>query len=68
MNKLEQIQIDQNLIKELGGTTVIAKKLNVSKQRVNNWFSRGIPALIKLTYPNIFLKRKIKNAKITTIL
>ena len=62
MNKLEQIQLDQNLIKELGGTTAIAKKLNISKQRVNNWFSRGIPAIIKLTHPNIFLKRK-RNAK-----
>ena len=56
MNKKDQIQIDQNLIKQLGGSSALAKKLNISKQRVSNWMNRGIPPIIKLTYPNIFLK------------
>ena len=66
MNKKDQIQIDQNLIKQLGGSSALAKKLNISKQRVSNWMNRGIPPIIKLTYPNIFLKRKSKNVEKTT--
>jgi hypothetical protein len=52
---------DKELIIQLGGASVLAKRLNLSKQRVHNWISRGIPPSIKLQYPHIFLKKK-KNA------
>ena len=62
MNKNDQTSLDKSLITQLGGTSVIAKKLGISKQRVHNWLNRGIPASIKLAYPNMFLKKKVKNA------
>ncbi len=52
---------DKELIIELGGASVIAKRLGLSKQRVHNWIARGIPPAIKLQYPQIFLKKR-KNA------
>jgi len=55
------IQSDKELITKLGGSSALAKKLGLSKQRVNNWNTRGIPSYIKLTYPKIFLSKKVKN-------
>jgi len=54
------IQNDKDLIIQLGGSSVLAKHLNLSKQRVHNWMTRGIPASIKLAYPKIFLKKPKK--------
>jgi len=55
----KQIELDRELIKKLGGSTVLAKKLGFTngKQRVHNWISRGIPSYIKLSYPKIFLQK-----------
>ena len=55
------IQSDKELITKLGGSSALAKRLGLSKQRINNWNTRGIPPSIKLTYPKIFLSKKVKN-------
>ena len=61
MNKQDQIQSDKELIAFLGGTTMLAKKLGItSKQRINNWMTRGIPASVKLAYPKLFLNKRVK--------
>lgn len=60
MTKQDQIKLDQELIATLGGASFLAKKLQVSKQRVHNWMNRGIPASIKLAYPKLFLNKRIK--------
>jgi hypothetical protein len=65
---------DKDLIRELGGPTKVAELLELDKekggvQRVANWMSRGIPAKVKLAYPNLFLpadfavKRRRKSEK-----
>jgi hypothetical protein len=50
---------DRELIKFLGGPTKVAALLNLkqkgSVQRVQNWYLRGIPAKVKLQYPEVFL-------------
>jgi hypothetical protein len=49
---------DQQLIKELGGPTKVARLLGFDKhgpQRVQNWLLRGIPSSMKLRHPNLFL-------------
>lgn len=47
------------MIKKLGGASRVAKLLGYDKrggvQRVQNWISRGIPSLVKLNHPEIFL-------------
>jgi DNA invertase Pin-like site-specific DNA recombinase len=58
MTKQDEIQADRELILALGGTSYIAKKLQISKQRVHNWLTRGIPASIKLRNPRLFLRKK----------
>ena len=61
MDKQFQLQSDKDLIAQLGGPTILAKKLGfASKQRVHNWLTRGIPPSIKLAYPTIFLKKTRK--------
>jgi len=54
------IQSDKELITKFGGSSALAKKLGLSKQRVHNWFTRGIPASIKLKHPKLFLKKSTK--------
>jgi hypothetical protein len=56
----KQIELDKELIHLYGGTTALAKKLGIAKQRVNNWRTRGIPASIKIKYPKLFLKKYTK--------
>lgn len=46
---------DNQLLEELGGTGKVAARLGFSAQRVCNWRQRGIPAHIKLKFPDIFL-------------
>jgi len=47
------------------GGTKLARKLGLlthhDRIKVNLWKTRGIPAKIKLQYPEIFLKRKFKD-------
>jgi len=50
---------DAELIMYYGGPARLAAKLNWTErhavQRVSNWRRRGIPAAIKLKYPELFL-------------
>jgi hypothetical protein len=56
MNKT-QIDDDKALIANLGGATILSKRLGFkSPQRVHNWLYRGIPASVKLAHPKLFLK------------
>ena len=58
MNKNDQLQLDADLIAQLGGPSTLAKRLGFnSKQRVHNWLTRGIPPAVKLADPKIFLKK-----------
>lgn len=54
------IHSDADLIRSLGGPSVVAKKIAsgkpVSAQRVQNWLTRGIPAQVKLDHPHLFLR------------
>jgi hypothetical protein len=61
MDNEEIIQADRVLILNLGGTTKVAEALGFDKtaggvQRVQNWMTRGIPAQVKLDYPDLFLR------------
>lgn len=47
---------DWDLIRELGGPSKVAALLGVSAQRVANWKARGIPSLMKLNHPHLFLR------------
>jgi len=55
---------DREIIEYYGGGTKLARKLGLlthhDRIKVNLWKTRGIPAKIKLQYPEIFLKRKFK--------
>lgn len=46
---------DKDLLQELGGPVRVAKLLGVSPQAVCNWKVRGIPAHIKVRFPDLFL-------------
>ena len=46
---------DSELIDAWGGTGELARRLDVTPQRVCNWRRRGIPARIKNEFPNMFL-------------
>lgn len=49
---------DAEIIKSLGGPTVLARRLGFKTpdgaRRVHNWIARGIPAKVKLEHPAIF--------------
>lgn len=51
---------DSELIDSLGGPTKVAELLGLDKrggvQRVHNWKTRGIPAAVKLSRPDLFLQ------------
>lgn len=51
---------DTTLIEHLGGPARLAARLGYDKkpggvQRVHNWRTRGIPASVKVEFPEIFL-------------
>lgn len=52
---------DKEIIETLGGPAKVAELLGYNKpgghQRVHNWLTRGIPAKVKLSYPDIFMNR-----------
>lgn len=62
----ERITRDKALIEELGGPAKLADRLGYDKdggvQRVQNWTTRGIPAAVKVTRPDLFMKDAIKRA------
>lgn len=49
---------DAKLIEALGGPAALARRLGLNPdtgtQRVHNWKTRGIPALIRLNHPEVF--------------
>ena len=45
---------DKKKIAELGGVSALARRLNVTPQRVQNWTKRGIPAKVKLDNYELF--------------
>lgn len=47
---------DKELIKKLGGAKILGKYLGLKNphQTVGNWGRRGIPAKVKLDYPELF--------------
>lgn len=52
---------DAQLIESLGGPAKVARMLRYDTatggiQRVHNWLRRGIPARVKLDYPEVFLR------------
>lgn len=60
MDNTETLSPDAELIKSLGGPTKVAELLGFDKaaggvQRVQNWLTRGIPAAVKVSRPDLFL-------------
>jgi phage terminase Nu1 subunit (DNA packaging protein) len=53
---------DNALISELGGVAELARLLDYTIQRVQNWKTRGIPSDEKLKRPDLFL-RDLTNRK-----
>jgi hypothetical protein len=55
---------DKEIIEYYGGATKLAHKLGFSSHhdviKVNQWKTRGIPARVKLTFPEVFLRRIFK--------
>lgn len=50
---------DRELIEKLGGPAKVAEMLKFDKggvQRVHNWLTRGIPAKVKLSHPELFMR------------
>lgn len=60
------IEADKELIESLGGPSKVAELLGYDKkggpQRVNNWITRGIPARVKISHPDIFLRSHVLKA------
>ncbi len=58
---------DWLLIERLGGAAEVARLLGYSEkggaQRVHNWKTRGIPAEVKLQWPELFLTELIDRVK-----
>ncbi|AIP72599.1 MULTISPECIES: hypothetical protein [pseudomallei group] len=60
MDKTARIDADRMTIARLGGPARVAELLGYEKsqggtQRVCNWLARGIPAAVKVQFPNLFL-------------
>lgn len=63
MDTQNALERDRELIRALGGPAKVARLLKLDTrsggiQRVQNWLSRGIPAKVKIDYPQHFLKQK----------
>lgn len=56
------LDADNALISELGGVAELARLLDYTIQRVQNWKTRGIPAEEKIKRPDLFL-RDLTNRK-----
>ncbi len=57
---------DKELIEKLGGVSSVARLTGFSVQRVQNWINpkrSGIPASVKLEFPEIFLRSSIKQSE-----
>jgi len=53
---------DSELIDSLGGPAKVAALLKLdapgSRERVQNWKTRGIPSKVKVDFPHIFLRKR----------
>lgn len=56
---MNEIASDKDLIDSLGGAAKVAALLGLEKhggvQRVHNWKTRGIPASVKISRPDLFM-------------
>lgn len=57
-NDKQKIDFDRKLIERLGGSVSLAARLGYTVQRVHNWKTRGVPALVKINHPDIFLNNR----------
>jgi hypothetical protein len=57
---MENIERDRGLIESLGGPAKVSDLLGLDRaggvQRVQNWKSRGIPAAVKVSRPDLFMR------------
>ena len=58
MREMRTKHPDAKIIEQLGGYAMLAKRLELSPQRVHNWQFRGIPATVKLAHYDLFLRDK----------
>lgn len=65
------ISADAALIERLGGAASLARQLDAAAndpddrydvQRVQNWKTRGIPAEVRLKFPDLFLRKSRQKA------
>lgn len=59
---MKDTKTDKEILDELGGATRVAKLLGFNlktggAQRVQNWYTRGIPARVKVSHPDLFLNK-----------
>jgi hypothetical protein len=61
--------LDAERIEKLGGSTKVAEILTdrggrrFTVQRVQNWKERGIPAAVKVLWPDLFMPDLLKRGK-----
>ena len=64
LDREKRIAADCALIERLGGAAVVARLLGLEgerqSERVQNWKARGIPAAVKLMYPEILLPKLVR--------
>ncbi len=60
---MTSIELDRQLIDAHGGASSLAKRLKFESQRVQNWKVRGIPAKVKLDFPELFLVKPAQKSK-----
>lgn len=53
----KKIKDDRDLLLSIGTCAEVARLLGRSTQCVFNWSKRGIPAKVKLEFPDLFLKK-----------
>jgi hypothetical protein len=58
---MSKLHPDAAVIASLGGSAKLAERLRYDKkaggiQRVQNWMTRGIPAAVKVQFPELFLR------------
>lgn len=67
---MNEIASDRDLIEALGGAAKVAALLGLEKhggvQRVHNWKTRGIPASVKISRPDLFMPQLTSAASVVT--
>ena len=57
------LEQSQTIIANAGGCSALAKKLNVTRQRVEYWQKKGIPPKWQLSDGRLFIRLLNKNTK-----